>query len=175
MVTNKRLIEVLRENSEARLGIVERKNSNYAGGGPDANAFKNFDMVEVLSNGRVTREMGMFVRMTDKLARLGTLMFGGVDNVGESVEDTLQDLANYADLTLVAVRDKNEPPLSLAEQFRRFQAEGMQNVASDPIDDNSPLRRHASPIPPDHIHPTSDPKSILSRFLNLGGTDRRAA
>lgn len=164
MITNKRLIEILRENSADRIGIVERKNSNYAGGGPEGNAFKNFDMVETLSNGKVTREMGMFVRMTDKLARLGTLMFGGEDAVGESVEDTLQDLANYSDLALVAWRDKhaNEP-----EPTTSFQTKTGKTIAF--VDAFPPIENH------NDIPNTEDARSILSRFLNFGQDRERAA
>lgn len=45
--------------------------------------------------------------MCDKVSRLGNVLFGVPDQVGESVEDTLKDLANYADILLQAWREKN--------------------------------------------------------------------
>jgi hypothetical protein len=42
--------------------------------------------------------------MDDKMSRLATLTKGHTDSVGESIEDTLADLAGYAILTLVELR-----------------------------------------------------------------------
>jgi aspartate carbamoyltransferase catalytic subunit len=44
--------------------------------------------------------------MCDKMARLGNVLFGAPDQVGESVEDTVKDLANYSDILLQAYREK---------------------------------------------------------------------
>jgi hypothetical protein len=44
------------------------------------------------------------IRMDDKMSRLATLTKGHTDSVGESIEDTLADLAGYAILTLVELR-----------------------------------------------------------------------
>lgn len=43
----------------------------------------------------VSPEEGVWVRLGDKVARLETLLRGGPDN-GESIDDTLLDLAGYA-------------------------------------------------------------------------------
>lgn len=180
----------MRENAIARIELTTKKNSNYAGGGPEDNALKNFDMIEIITSGKVSREIGMLVRMTDKLARLGTLLAGGADAVGESVEDSLEDLANYADLTLVAVRDKRESKtretvreimdknhdaleaLAKAEQLE-FEFDTVaheEKYPNDPWDkikggDTPEFRKPYSYAPSE---PTEDesPKSILSRFFS---------
>jgi hypothetical protein len=179
MVTNKELVPRLEKLSEERLAIVRAKNSNYAGGSGDSNAFKNFDMIEVLTNGKVSREVGMLVRMTDKLARLATLITGTPDAVGESIQDTLADLANYADLTTLAFRDKSEvveehkTALDRVTEDAKYQVAQYSHViefpAADipaaPIDNDSPLRLHAIPVIPT---PKEDPEpsSILARLFS---------
>ncbi|MCD5531050.1 DUF1599 domain-containing protein [Lactobacillus delbrueckii subsp. lactis] len=50
------------------------------------------------------------VRMSDKWNRLNNLMLGsdGVDNLGESVQDTLLDLAGYCILTMAELDNENK-------------------------------------------------------------------
>lgn len=46
--------------------------------------------------------ISMYIRMYDKMGRLENLMVkGGEDHVGEKIEDTLLDLANYAIITIL--------------------------------------------------------------------------
>lgn len=49
------------------------------------------------------------VRMSDKWNRLNTLMFdsNGIDNLGESIQDTLLDLAGYCILTMAELDVSN--------------------------------------------------------------------
>jgi len=49
---------------------------------------------------------GLRVRMHDKLARLNNLVDSGVDPQHESLEDTFKDMANYAVIGLLVLRDK---------------------------------------------------------------------
>lgn len=62
------------------------------------------------SFGRTYRELGIvssITRISDKYHRLVELGCRGVsDELGESLEDTLIDLANYAVMTLMEVRDE---------------------------------------------------------------------
>lgn len=48
-------------------------------------------------------EKAIFVRMSDKVARLAQLTSGEKDRVGESIEDTLYDLAGYCVLAVIAM------------------------------------------------------------------------
>ncbi len=49
-------------------------------------------------------EQALLVRMSDKVARLASLASGEKDRVGESMEDTLYDLAGYCILAIIAMR-----------------------------------------------------------------------
>lgn len=74
-----------------------RKNAGYAGSAnPDA--WANFRMSEEFG---VSPFLGCMVRLSDKYIRIGNLLKNPLDEqVGESVRDTLMDLAAYA---LIAV------------------------------------------------------------------------
>ncbi len=50
------------------------------------------------------------VRMSDKWNRLNTLMLdsNGIDNLGESVQDTLLDLAGYCILTMAELDNEDK-------------------------------------------------------------------
>lgn len=85
------------EYCETMLATIAKKNADYAGGHP----FKNFLLPEQL--GLASAEVGILVRMTDKLARVSTLIDKDPAVVEESVDDTLTDLAAYA-LILRALR-----------------------------------------------------------------------
>lgn len=82
------------------IDTVGRKNHDYIAG--SRNAFANFDLVEQLTHGKITTEMGIFVRMCDKFSRAAGLLFSDAQNhvLDEPLEDTLRDLAAYA---LIAV------------------------------------------------------------------------
>jgi hypothetical protein len=70
--------------------LLIRKNNDY-----DNSFSKSFEEYGILS--------GKF-RIDDKINRLNNLIKGAKDSVGESVEDTLIDLAGYALLTLAELR-----------------------------------------------------------------------
>jgi len=74
--------------------LLIRKNRDYG----DSFA-KQFAKYGVLS--------GM-IRMDDKMSRLDNLVGGASDSVGESLEDSMCDLAGYAILTLLELRKSNE-------------------------------------------------------------------
>lgn len=49
---------------------------------------------------------GLRVRMHDKLARINNLVDSGVDPEHESLEDSFKDMANYAIIGLLVLRNK---------------------------------------------------------------------
>lgn len=53
-------------------------------------------------------EKAIFVRMSDKVARLASLASGEKDRVGESIEDTLLDLAGYCVLAIIAMEEDSK-------------------------------------------------------------------
>jgi hypothetical protein len=76
----------------ANVEISRKKNADYAGA---ADPFANFRVCASLG---IPVEVGLIVRMSDKMARIANLTKPGVvaQVVDESVLDTLSDLANYA-------------------------------------------------------------------------------
>lgn len=80
------------------------KGNDYSGGD---DTLANLKMVEVLSKGRVSAEIGVLVRMTDKLSRMWELSFHESQVKDESIADTELDMINYTCLKR-AVREDNK-------------------------------------------------------------------
>lgn len=53
-------------------------------------------------------EKAIFVRMSDKVSRLASLASGEKDMVGESMQDTLLDLAGYCVLAIIAMEEDSK-------------------------------------------------------------------
>jgi hypothetical protein len=86
--------------------LTRRKNANYAHG---SDALANLNLIERVTNGKITREMGILVRITDKVSRIGTLLCGAEDQVGESLADSLRDLAAYSIIELISIEETESP------------------------------------------------------------------
>lgn len=102
-MTPNELADQFRTECDKLADLVAAKNQNYAGA--DNPAFQNFELVEALTNNRISREAGTLVRMCDKMSRLWALLDGNGDVVGESFGDTCADLAGYALLLKVMYQD----------------------------------------------------------------------
>ncbi len=92
MITQNQFLDHIEQFYSKNLTIAKQKNQDYAG---DSDVFKSFKVTEALGN--TTVEEGFVVRMSDKLARISTLI--SVEDVqvkDEAITDTLADLANYA-------------------------------------------------------------------------------
>jgi hypothetical protein len=88
------MIQDTLDSTHAKLRTtLASKNHDYAGGDDE---FSNFDQIERLTNGKVSSELGIFTRMSDKMSRLGNLLTGaGAQVQDESIDDTLDDLIGY--------------------------------------------------------------------------------
>lgn len=86
--------KAFKDITEQMFSLYHRKNADY--GDSFAKSFEKFGMQSTL------------MRLTDKYNRLESLTTGNnvrlVEN--ESIEDTLLDIANYAIMTLIAIRDQ---------------------------------------------------------------------
>jgi hypothetical protein len=95
------------ENHEKYLKIMsdtlKKKNSDYSG---DSNTYHNFMHCEEL--GLCSAEAGIMVRMSDKMARVATLLKQDYKVKEESIKDTLLDLSNYALILASYIEDKNK-------------------------------------------------------------------
>lgn len=86
--------------------LHDRKNANYA---EDGNPLSNFEECEKFG---IPAYIGTMVRMSDKWSRLTQLMSGKKDSVGESVTDTLMDMAVYCLLEIILVEKHDAKHLS---------------------------------------------------------------
>lgn len=93
-----RLEQLYADNVE----ISRRKNSDYAN---DQDPLQNFRVCEALG---IPAEIGLIVRMSDKLMRVTNLVKPGRETMvkDESVLDTLSDLANYAMILRILLEQK---------------------------------------------------------------------
>jgi hypothetical protein len=85
------------------LDISRRKNQDYAG---NTDPFGNFRIVEGM--GLCSVETGIVVRMTDKLARISNLIGREAQVKDEAIEDTLNDLVNYAAILKAYIASRKE-------------------------------------------------------------------
>src|SRR5574343_895929 len=90
-----RFYELLREMED----LHDRKNENYA---EDANPLSNLRASEAFG---IPGYLGTMVRMSDKWSRLVQLMGGKQDKVGESMKDTLKDMAVYCLLEIILLEE----------------------------------------------------------------------
>ncbi len=97
-MTRQELYKRHKQITAVALQIMEGKNVDYA---HQDDPFRNF---------RTFGELGILVRMSDKLARLRSVTENGRCAVAtESVYDTVLDLINYAVLFQTYLEDVNEP------------------------------------------------------------------
>lgn len=79
--------------------LHDRKNANYA---EDENPLSNLRECEKFG---IPASHGVMVRMSDKWSRLTQLMNGKQDMVGESIKDTLMDMAVYSLLLTILIEE----------------------------------------------------------------------
>lgn len=80
--------------------ISSAKNQDYA---DTANAFKNF---ETASLANISLEKGIYVRILDKMTRIGNLLDREGVVADEKLEDTIKDAINY--LAFIVMYQRNE-------------------------------------------------------------------
>lgn len=96
-------LSALANNYNKGLAVLEIKNAAYSGNG---DPFKNFKLAQHVG---LTAEQGILLRMGDKIARCATLINNPSTPTGdESLQDTLLDLMNYANLLSVFISSGRE-------------------------------------------------------------------
>lgn len=103
-LTSKQYLNLVKTLQAEELDITTRKNADYSW---DTLAFNNFDMVEKLWI--CSAEIGILVRMTDKISRIITLLNSGKEwkVQDEKITDTLTDLSNYARILNIYILTKD--------------------------------------------------------------------
>ncbi|MBO8180850.1 MAG: hypothetical protein H0Z19_10330 [Archaeoglobus sp.] len=113
MTPQDELVDFLKGLYAEALDIVELKNTDYA---TDDDPLSNFRLVESL--GIVETEKAIFVRLSDKYARLANFLKRGDFAVkDERVEDTVKDLINYAGILLYAIKKRKKDEEDEGELF----------------------------------------------------------
>ena len=132
-MTNREFVASIRNIFQECLVIVEAKNKDYGG---DIDALNNFRLSEHVG---IPMTQAILVRMSDKLARIGTLLQKEAQVKDESIEDTLKDLANYSVILLTVIRSlkpsnshKSPPSFQSVEQSGLSRLEGGQSASSIP-------------------------------------------
>jgi hypothetical protein len=103
-MTQKDYLEQFKKENDEELALTTAKNSDYA---DELNAFANFEIIEHLSQGRITAAQGFVVRMSDKLQRITNLIAREGKVQDEKVTDTLRDLSVYSKLLRIYLLDKS--------------------------------------------------------------------
>lgn len=97
-----KFLDSMSQNALDALQLVIRKTQDYA---TIDDPYRNFRMSESVG---VSIEKGILVRMCDKLSRIGNLIENGDPSVkNESIEDTLIDIMNYANIMMCYIQEKN--------------------------------------------------------------------
>jgi len=109
ILSQQTMLQYYQEITQKMYDIIKTKNQDYAGAGE---AFTNFNQIELITKGVVSREFGTIVRMTDKLSRVVRLLQNTNQVLDEKIEDTLMDLANYSILLILMLKEKRESELS---------------------------------------------------------------
>lgn len=93
--------------SAKALKLLREKNKDYGRN----QVFGNLDLVDFLTQGDVSTEMGILIRAADKMARMFNLLFSGKQAVkDESFEDAILDLFNYGVLLTAKKMQRKEKP-----------------------------------------------------------------
>lgn len=110
-MTKEEFLDAFVATTSAMVQTVQAKNNDYT---VSDDPFDNFMAVELF--GICGAETGILVRMTDKFKRITSLLGGKQQMVkDEAVEDTLDDLANYAIILKLLHKQRRQqlqpPPL----------------------------------------------------------------
>lgn len=99
-MNSKDFLKKIEENFKNNLEIIKLKNSDYS---IESDAFLNFRTCETFN---IPAEIGILVRMTDKLTRISNLLNKKESVKDETIADTLSDLSNYAIILKVYIENK---------------------------------------------------------------------
>lgn len=101
--TNPLLIDI-QETFTKCYELLKSKNNDYAGE-KTQDPFSNFRKSEAIG---VKTEKGILVRMMDKMSRVSNLIEQDASVKTEKIEDTLEDLINYAAILKSYIKNKNK-------------------------------------------------------------------
>lgn len=97
-MTQQQYFDAFTTITEKMIQLTKVKNTDYA---ESDDAFANFKVIEVLSHGRITTADGIWVRMTDKIKRISSLLSREAVGKDEKLTDTVFDLAVYSVILMI--------------------------------------------------------------------------
>lgn len=106
-MTQEEFLKEFEKNLSINFEIVKQKNADYS---DQSDAYKNFKACESLG---IPLEIGIIVRMTDKLVRATNLLNRKASVKDESIADTLTDLSNYAMILKIYIENKKDHHVTL--------------------------------------------------------------
>ena len=110
---------MLKANFDNGMDLMMKKNADYAG---KEDPFRNFRAIETMG---LSVKQGILVRMSDKFSRIGTLLSDQSSEAqvkDESIEDTLLDLINYANILLTFRQVKKQDKMYNSSLMYRSQS-----------------------------------------------------
>lgn len=129
MEEKKTNVELFKEITKNMADLYEKKNANYGG-----SFSHNWDFLGPVAG---------LVPLFNKIDRLRSLIFHG-DNHFESLEDTAQDLANYAVMFLIEIKMREgEPVLPLPKEVyeqieKRMLKKAEENIRKSFVENTVP-------------------------------------
>lgn len=108
-MTTPRLLSLHASLTEEARRLMEKKNADYA---DNHSPFGNLDLVEAISRGEMSTELGIIIRLGDKLSRLYTSTRRELSVKDEGIRDTLLDIINYAVLLYAKHLTRHSAPVT---------------------------------------------------------------
>lgn len=146
-------VERIKKQMAARLDLYIAKNEMY--GDSFSKTFRQYGPISALT------------RMRDKLDRLETLILNpDISDRGESIIDTLNDLANYCDMTIEAMTEdipKDTPEEAKPKKSRKRKARKKEN--KEP-------KKSEAPIPPVLENLTRDQLAKVAKSLGISVSNK---
>jgi hypothetical protein len=88
------LLEIIAKQHSEQYNLVSKKNQDYSNEGP----FENFEATAKYAN--ITIDQAFLFHLVNKMTRAKNLLSKDASVTDEPLEDTLMDMANYANLWL---------------------------------------------------------------------------
>ena len=103
MTTREELFKLHQDMCNEALELMKKKNDDYAS---STDPFMNFRRAEYL--GFSTAELGVLIRMTDKMSRISAFLNRGELSLkNESVYDAIVDIVNYSVILAGLLKDRD--------------------------------------------------------------------
>jgi hypothetical protein len=111
--------------------LTKRKNCDYAG---KDNAFRNFELIDYLTGGKVSTAEGILVRMSDKLQRISNLLYAENQVKDEKITDTLFDLSIYSIILNIYLKYGSQSQPKQKTALRSMDSRGRVYEASPAVE-----------------------------------------